>query len=243
MPDCFIEKDEGHIMTTNSKTALLAGASGLVGTELLHILLESPHYEEVKILVRKRIEIHHPNLEQILIDFNRLENYEEHFHVNDVYCCLGTTIKKAGSQAAFRKVDYEFPLKIAELAKTHEAENFLIITALGADPKSNVFYSRTKGQVEIELKKLGLRALHIFQPSLLLGDRQEFRFGEKLAIFLSPLFSLLLFGKLKKYKPVSARRVAYAMYQAAQTGNSGNFTYPSNRIFELSRSKTDQHKK
>lgn len=230
-------------MTMNSKTALLTGASGLVGTELLHILLESPNYEEVKILVRKRVEIQHPKLEQILVDFNRLENYEEHFHVNDVYCCLGTTIKKAGSQEAFRKVDYEYPIKMAQLAKKQEVENFLIISALGADPKSKVFYSRTKGQVEAELKKIGLRALHIFQPSLLLGDRQEFRFGEKIASFLSPLFSPLLFGKLKKYRPVSARRVAYAMYHVAQTDNNGHFIYPSNRIFELSRSRTAPQKK
>jgi len=230
-------------MTMKSKTALLAGASGLVGTELLHILLESPNYEEVKVLVRKRLEIQHPKLEQILVDFNRLENYEEYFHMNDVYCCLGTTIKKAGSQEAFRKVDYEYPVKMAQLAKEQGAENFLIISALGADPKSKVFYSRTKGEVESVLKNMHLQALHIFQPSLLLGDRQEFRFGEKLAGMLSPLLSPLLFGKLKKYKPVSARRVAYAMYQVGQTTQSGHFTYPSNRIFELSRSKTAEQKK
>ncbi|MGK7376770.1 oxidoreductase [Planococcus sp. 1R117A] len=230
-------------MTIDSKTALLAGASGLVGTELLHILLESPKYEEVKIFVRKRLEIKHPKLEQVLVDYNRLENYEEYFNVNDIYCCLGTTIKKAGSQEAFRKVDYEYPLKMAELAKKHNAENFLIVSALGADPHSKVFYSRTKGEVEKQLKNLDLYALHIFQPSLLLGDRQEFRLGEKIASFLVPVFSPLLFGKLKKYKPVSARRVAYAMYQVGQTDYSGHFTYPSNRIYEISRSKTAQQKK
>ncbi|WP_367619236.1 oxidoreductase [Planococcus shenhongbingii] len=230
-------------MTIDSKTALLAGASGLVGTELLHILLESPKYEEVKIFVRKRMEIKHPKLEQVLVDYNRLENYEEYFNVNDIYCCLGTTIKKAGSQEAFRKVDYEYPLKMAELAKKHNAENFLIVSALGADPHSKVFYSRTKGEVEKQLKNLDLHALHIFQPSLLLGDRQEFRLGEKIASFLAPVFSPLLFGKLKKYKPVSARRVAYAMYQVGQTDYSGHFTYPSNRIYEISRSKTAQQKK
>lgn len=223
-------------MTMNSKTALLAGASGLVGTELLHILLESPNYEEVKIFVRKQLEIQHPKLEQVVIDFNQLESYEEYFNVNDVYCCLGTTIKKAGSPEAFRKVDYEYPVKMAELAKKCNVGNFLIVSALGADAKSKVFYSRTKGEVEAQLKKLNLRALHVFQPSLLLGDRQEFRFGEKIARLSAPVFSPLLVGKLKKYKPVSARRVAYAMYQVSQTEYSGHFTYPSHRIFEISRS-------
>lgn len=214
----------------NNKTALLAGASGLVGNELLHILLNSSHYSQVKILVRHPLEIAQEKLEQIITDFDKLDDYADYFNVDDVYCCLGTTIKKAGSQEAFKKVDYDYPLKMAELAKSHQVKNFLVITALGADSNSKVFYSRTKGQLQLHLKKTGLTALHIFQPSLLLGERQEFRLGEKAATVLSPVISKVLKGKMKKYKPVEARDVALTMYEVAQIERTGNYTYPSDRI-------------
>lgn len=219
----------------NNKTALLAGAGGLVGNELLHILLTSSHYSHIKILVRHPLEITHEKLEQITTDFDKLDEYAQHFDVDDVYCCLGTTIKKAGSQEAFKKVDYNYPLKMAELAASQQAKNFLVITALGADSTSKVFYSRTKGQLQLRLKKLGLTALHIFQPSLLLGERKEFRLGEKAASSLSPLFSRFLKGKMEKYKPVEARSVALAMYEVAQIERTGNYTYPSDRIEIISR--------
>lgn len=217
-----------------SKTALLAGASGLVGSELLQILINSPQYNHLKILVRHPLEITHEKLEQIIVDFDHLDAYTQHFDVDDVFCCLGTTIKKAGSQDAFKKVDYEYPLKMAELAKSQQVKNFLVITALGADSDSKVFYSRTKGQLQVRLKKIGLTALHIFQPSLLLGDRKEFRLGEKAASTLSPIVSRLLTGKMEKYKPVEAKSVALAMYEVAQIERTGNYTYPSNRIEKIS---------
>lgn len=219
----------------NDKIALIAGASGLVGSELFHILLESSYYTKVKVVVRKQLDARHPKLEQILVDFDHLEQWREHLFANDVYCCLGTTIKKAGSQEAFRKVDYEYPVKLALLAKEQGAERYLIVSALGANPESRIFYSRTKGQMEEQLKKAGLSALHIFQPSLLMGERSEFRLGEKLAAFLSPVYSPLMVGKFRKYKPVSGRRVAAAMHNAAQSPLSGVFVYPSDKIVELSR--------
>lgn len=223
----------------NNKTALLAGASGLVGNELLHILLDSPHYKGVKILVRHPLDMAHEKLEQVITDFDKLDDYAQHFDVDDVFCCLGTTIKKAGSQDAFKKVDYEYPLKMAELAKSQQVKNFLIITALGADAESKVFYSRTKGQLQVRLKKIGLTALHIFQPSLLLGERQEFRLGEKAAAVLSPAISKLLKGKMEKYKPIEAKNVALAMYEVAQIERTGNYTYPSDRIEKISAQSAD----
>ncbi|ALS77567.1 NAD(P)H-binding protein [Planococcus kocurii] len=224
----------------NNKTALLAGASGLVGNELLHILLNSSHYSQVRILVRHPLELIHEKLEQIITDFDKLDDYADYFTVEDVYCCLGTTIKKAGSQEAFKKVDYDYPLKMAELAKSHQVKNFLVITALGADSNSKVFYSRTKGQLQLNLKKTGLTALHIFQPSLLLGERQEFRLGEKAATLLSPVISKVLKGKMKKYKPVEAKDVAVTMYEVAQIERTGNYTYPSDRIEIISAQSTEK---
>ncbi|WML44128.1 oxidoreductase [Neobacillus sp. PS3-40] len=222
-------------MDKGNKTALLIGASGLVGNELLKLILKSSSYEKVKIFVRKRISIEHPNLEQIVINFDHLEEQEPHFKVNDVYCCLGTTIKKAGSQAAFKKVDFEYPVNLAKIAKKNGVQKFLIISALGADANSNIFYNRVKGELEEEVKKINLPSLHIFQPSLLLGKRQEFRFGEKIAILLSPIFSQFLRGGLQKYKPIKANDVACAMYVTAQSEQIGTKAYHSNQIFDLSK--------
>jgi len=219
----------------SNKTALLAGATGLVGNELLQYILQRPAYTKVKVLVRRPLQIEHPKLEQIVVDFDHLEQYQEHFRVDDVYCCLGTTIKKAGSQETFKKVDYEYPLALAKLAKQGGAQKFLIITALGSDANSNIFYNRVKGEVEEAIKQIGLPSLHIFQPSLLLGDRQEFRFGEKIGVVLSPLISPLMVGSMKKYRPIQAKDVAFAMYLTAQKSLTGTFVYKSDQIQKRSK--------
>jgi uncharacterized protein YbjT (DUF2867 family) len=216
------------------KSVLLVGATGLVGGELLTFLLNHPGYEKVKVFIRKPMKINHPKLEQINVDFDKLHQYREHFNVNDVYCCLGTTIKKAGSQEAFRQVDYEYPLGLAKLAVESDVERFLIITAMGADKSSNVFYNRVKGEVEEELRNSGIGTLHIFRPSLLLGEREEFRLGEKLAILLSPILSFAMIGGLRKYKPIQANNVAKAMFLTGQTKVCGTFVYPSDDIQQIS---------
>jgi uncharacterized protein YbjT (DUF2867 family) len=221
-------------MMNDKKSALLVGATGLVGYELLTILLQQPEYETVKVFTRKKIEINHPRLEQIIVDFDNLSRQKEHFKVNDVYCCLGTTIKKAGTQEAFRKVDFEYPVDIANLARENGVEKFLIISAMGADKHSKVFYNRVKGEVEEEIKKVGFTALHIFRPSLLLGKRKEFRLGEKIAIVVSPILSVAMVGSLKKYKPIQAKDVAFAMYRAGQNKAHGNFMYLSDQIQSIS---------
>lgn len=215
-------------MHSELRTALIVGATGLVGNELLHLLLSQDLYEKVVVLVRKQIQVQHDKLVQKVIDFDSLDDYEQYLAVDDVFCCLGTTIKKAGSEEAFKKVDYEYPLKVAQLAKKNGVQQFLIISAIGADSSSKIFYNRTKGEVEDALMKIGFPSLHIFQPSLLVGKRNEFRFGEKLGIFLSPIYSPLLRGKLSKYKPVQANLVAMSMCNIAKKGNKGNFVYQYN---------------
>lgn len=215
------------------KSVLLVGATGLVGGELLAFLLEQNKYEKVKIFTRKTLKTNHPKLEQIIVDFDNLHQYKEHFNVSDVYCCLGTTIKKAGSESAFRKVDYDYPIELAKLSEECAVERFLIITAMGADKSSKVFYNRVKGEVEEELRNSGIGTLHIFRPSLLIGEREEFRLGEKLAIILSPILSLAMVGGLRKYKPIQAKDVARAMFLTGQTKVSGTFVYPSDDIQEI----------
>lgn len=212
-------------MNNHKRSALLVGATGLVGNKLLQFLLASDAYDQVKIIVRTPLSTVHPKLTQIQVNFDELDNYEDEFKVNDVFCCLGTTIKKAGSQEAFKKVDFEYPLQTAKLAKKHGAQQFLIVSAIGANPQSSIFYSKVKGEIEEALSQLQFPSLHIFRPSLLLGERNEFRFGERVAAILSPLYSPLLIGRLNQYKSIQASQVAEAMIRTALKQSSGKFVY------------------
>lgn len=195
--------------------ALIAGSSGLVGQKLLQLLLDSAHYSKIYSLVRKPSGIQHPKLEELIFDFNAPKNYENLPSVKDIFCCLGTTIKKAGSQEAFKKVDFEYPLLLAKAGKNNEAQSFHVITALGADANSTFFYNKVKGELQDALKKLNFDQLYIYQPSLLVGERSESRPGEKLAIKVMPLIELFLIGPLKKYKGIKVEAVAKAMLYTA----------------------------
>ncbi len=216
-----------------ARTALLLGATGLVGGELLTLLLADADYRQVTVLVRRNLSRTHPKLEQRVVDFRDLAGAADAFEVDDVFCCLGTTIKKAGSQEAFREVDYAYPLESAKLAVRQGAGQYLLITALGANAKSSVFYSRVKGEVEEAIGKLPLRSLHIFRPSLLLGDRQESRTGEKIATAVMKPLGFLLAGPLKKYRGIEARTVARAMLRTAKQNTTGRHAYDSDVIQEM----------
>lgn len=217
-----------------AKTALLFGASGLVGRELLKLLLSGSEYEKVFVLGRKSLGIKDPKAEEVVIDFEELPKYKDYFKVDDVFCCLGTTIKKAKTQEAFKRVDVDYPLEIAQLALAMGAERFLVISTMGADPKSKIFYSRMKGLLEEELKKIGFKSLHIFRPSLLLGERKEFRLGESAAALISKGVPFIFIGPLKKVKPIHAQTVAKGMYKAAQNKAEGVYTYLSDEIAAMS---------
>ena len=161
------------------RTALLLGATGLVGGHVLDLLLASPRYSRVRVLGRRRLARTDAKLDSQEIDFDRLARHAELFRVDDVFCCLGTTIAKAGSQEAFRRVDLSYVVEAASLASEAGAEQFLVVSAVGADPDSRVFYNRVKGEMEAGVKRLPFRAVWILRPSLLLGEREEFRLGEK----------------------------------------------------------------
>lgn len=200
------------------KTALLLGASGLTGQHLLELLLNDPLYAQVTIYVRKLIHVSHPKLVQRIVDFEKLDTAID---ATDVFCCLGTTIKKAGSQDAFKQVDLVYPQKIAALQLTAGSQSFLVISAVGADENASIFYSRTKGQLEKKLTLLRYPCLCIFRPSFIIGDRAERRMGEKIGIFIAKLISPILVGPLKKYQAVSALALAASMQHAAHQHTTG----------------------
>jgi uncharacterized protein YbjT (DUF2867 family) len=218
------------------KRALVAGATGLVGSHLLTGLFDSAEYSGVVALVRRPIDVCHPKLTQVICDFDNLADCASSFDgVDDVFCTLGTTIKKAGSQEAFRRVDCEYPLQLARLSATRGVNQYLLVSAMGADEKSRIFYNHVKGEVERSVQELGPPYIHIFRPSLLLGDRTEVRIGEKLAsILMTPLSSFLV-GSLKKYRPIPAAQVALAMIRAAQMDVSSTHIYLSDEISNLGR--------
>ncbi len=219
----------------NNRTAVLAGASGLVGGELLKLLLASPVYGRIVVPVRKLLPIQHPKLSQHVLDFKYLGGFQGGYPCDEVFCCLGTTIKKAGSQEAFRQVDQVYPLELARQALAKGAGRFLIVTAMGANPKSSIFYNRVKGELEASLASLGFGSLEIFRPSLLMGERKETRLGERIGAGLAPLLRPILVGPLRKYRPIRAEAVARAMFNAAQSQAQGVRIHTSDRIEDLAK--------
>ncbi|HOO71351.1 MAG TPA: oxidoreductase [Spirochaetota bacterium] len=212
------------------KTALLVGATGLVGGKCLQLLLESDRYERVTVLVRRPTGLSHRKLNELRVNFDDLENHLSEMTGDDVFCCLGTTIKKAGTQQNFIKVDHDYVLAVARAARAHGAGVFLVISAMGANPASKIFYNRVKGTVEQDLRNVGFDALHIFRPSLLLGQRDESRPGEVIASVVMRAVSPLMGGPLKKYRAISADRVARSMLKGAGMNIPGVHIHESDEM-------------
>lgn len=207
------------------KTALIVGATGLVGKQLLQLLLSDPYYGTVKAITRKPLGIQHPKLENIVVDFDKLA--EQTLKADDVFCCLGTTIRIAKTKEAFRKVDYDYPLTLARVTKSQGATQYLLVSALGADKNSGIFYNKVKGEVEEALGHISFRCTHIFRPSLLLGDRTEQRAGEGAATVFFRLFGFLI---PSNYKAIDSGKVARAMLAFAKTNDSGFFFHESREL-------------
>ena len=215
------------------KTALLLGATGLVGKSLLKLLLQDPAYSKVRVLLRKDTLATHPKAEKILVNFDKLSTHAEAFAVDHVFCCLGTTIKKAGSQEAFYKVDATYPYEAARLAKEKGAKQFLIVTAMGADKNSGIFYNRVKGEVEEKISALQFPGFHVIRPSLLLGERDEKRMGEKIGQIVMGNLGFLMVGPLKKYKAIEGEKVARSMLNIAKQNLAGRHIFESDQLQEL----------
>jgi len=204
---------------TEKYKALVLGASGLVGTALVNRLCQDERYSQITCLVRSPLSKAKYNdplnkIQAIVIDFNKLEDYQGYFSVNHVYCCLGTTIKQAGTKSQFRFVDFQLVHIAAQLTRGQGAKSFVWISSVGANAKSNNFYLKVKGELENAIFKIPqLKNAAAVRPSLLLGERSEKRTAENMGIVLAKFIAPLMRGPLAKYRPVSAEQVAYQMIQ------------------------------
>ena len=208
-------------METGQRIALVAGASGMVGTALCSQLRRDRRFAPVVVLARSRPPVTDPPLQVELVDFSRLGEWNPGVALDTVFCALGTTIRKAGSEAAFRAVDHDLVLEMARLAQRGNARHFVFVSSLGADPESKVFYLRVKGEAEEAVKALGLPHAVALRPSFLDGERTVPRRGERAARVVGRVLAPLLLGPLEKYRPTLATKVAEAMRQVAQPGREG----------------------
>jgi uncharacterized protein YbjT (DUF2867 family) len=214
------------------RTAHIFGATGLIGGLLLREMLsESDGYEQIHTYGRRSVGVEPDRrLVQHIIDFDRPDEWREFLSGGDVFCCLGTTIKKAGNQDAFDLVDRVYPVRIAKEAVENGAANMVVVSSLGANARSAVFYNRVKGQMEQEVSATGIRPLHFFRPSLLLGNRLEKRSGERAAIVITRALPFLFIGPLAPYRPIEAAEVARAMLVAARRSEGQVYIHESRDI-------------
>ena len=207
--------------SSTTLTALVAGPTGAVGQALVQQLLASPRYARVKALTRRPLGITHPKLEALIFDGESTQALGTALAADEVYCALGTTLKRAGSKAAFERIDYHLVLAIARASKALGAKQFLVVSAVGASLRSPAFYSRVKARTEQALREVGFETLHIVRPSLLIAKRGKRRPAEWLAMQAAPLLNPLLTGKLEIYRAVKVEDVAAAMIELAAREQSG----------------------
>lgn len=212
------------------KTALIIGATGLVGSKLVEFLLKDNSFDQVGVFVRRSINLKNPKLVEHLIDFDRYESWKHLVKGDVLFSCLGTTLKKAGSEEAQYRVDHTYQLQFAKAAEENGVQSYALISSAGADPESRNFYLKMKGQLENDVKDLNFEQLAIIRPGLLKGEREESRRGEKAAEIVLRFFNGI--GLFRKYRPVPADTVALAMIRALKSGDRYNI-YELDEVFDL----------
>lgn len=224
----------GARSASRPRSVLLAGATGLVGAHVLRKLGEDRGVDRIEVPVRRPIPVAPAKARVRVVDFARLAHHPELFRVDQLFLCLGTTIKKAGSQEAFRAVDFDLEVEMAKRARDGGAQDCLMISAVGADPRSRVFYSRVKGEAEEAVKAMGWRKLAILRPSLIVGERKERRPAEKATMAVAKVIGPLMVGPLRRYRGIAAEDIAEAMARLARREAAGTTVYESEAIQAVS---------
>ncbi len=216
------------------KIAAIFGATGLVGGKLLNRLVDDDNYIKILVFNRKLQNYSENKIDELQVDWSNIPLLEKQLIADDLFCCVGTTIKKAGSKEAFRKVDFEIPANLARIAEQNKIKKFIVISSIGADAKSKNFYLQTKGQMEQEVLKYAINKTHFVRPSMILGKRAEFRFGEETGKIFMRLFNPLMIGALKHYKAIPADTIASAMLELAKN-DYDKTGYNSGELWELAK--------
>lgn len=210
-----------------AKVALVAGSTGLIGGQLLELLLKDERYSSVIAISRKPLSIIDAKLVNVVCELKDLAAHTQELKADDVFCCLGTTIKKAKSKENFRAVDYDAPVLLGKITKENGAQKYLLVSSLGANKSSGIFYNQVKGEVEEAIAALAFASVHIQRPSLLLGPRKEERSGEDAAKLFFKVFGFLV---PKKYKGIESIKVARAMIAFAQQNQTGVIVHESDEL-------------
>ncbi|MHC8948732.1 NAD-dependent epimerase/dehydratase family protein [Sphingobacterium hungaricum] len=213
--------------------ALVLGASGMIGLQVVQQLLDNPTYHKVYAVSRKKIALEHPKLEQLLADFDSIDALIENLQVDHLYSCLGSTQKKTPDKADYYQIDHDYPVKVASILKDNGCQVIALVSSMGADEHSKNFYLRMKGETERDLIKVGIPSTLLFRPSLLIGERNENRLAEDIFSFLFKGINLLLWGPLKNYKSIQGKDVASAMIHASLKNPQGVHIYKTSTIKEL----------
>lgn len=216
-----------------SYKAIIVGATGLIGSKLLNILLNDCAYSEVISLVRNDTGITHKKLREVVVNFDKLNEYEKEINGHACFCCIGTTKKKTPDLKKYYEIDHDYPVKLAQLAINNGVEQYHFVSSIGADKDSTAYYTRFKGQTEYDLQQLNFKTLHIYRPSILTGDRKEFRLMEPIVAAIMFVVNPLLIGKLKNYRSIPAQTVAKAMYNESLKNDEGVFIHLSDDIKQI----------
>lgn len=217
------------------KTAIIVGATGLTGSILLQKLIENDRYESIKLFSRSKIEDLPNKVTQFIGDLLKLEQFKADFTADEVFCCIGTTAKKTPDKNLYKQIDYGIPVAAAKLSKENNIPTFLVISAMGANKKSTVFYNRTKGEMEDNILQQQIKNTTILRPSLIGGKRNEDRLLEKIGLVVFKIIQPLFLGKLKKYRIINAESIAEAMIILAHNTNNTEVIINSNEIKNLSK--------
>jgi uncharacterized protein YbjT (DUF2867 family) len=215
------------------KTALIFGSSGLIGSYLVDLIVNDNNYNKIKLFVRSEPINTSAKIEIIKTDFNNLENHKDSIAGDVCFFCIGTTRKNTPDKNEYVNIEYNLPIEVAKIAKSNSVNNFIYVSSISANANASGLYLKNKGQVEEELIKLNFSKLSIMRPSILLGNRKEKRVGEKIGIFAMKTLSPLFFGKIKKYKPIKAEKVAKTMLRVIQNDYQKTI-FESDEIIEIS---------